>query len=122
MRGGMIAAGAVLIAKFHWILYLFGAFMIVTGIKMLLLKTVHVDPNQNIVVRFTRRLFPVTARFHGQHFVVRAGSPASYKSEGPGALSVPDEVVESARPGSVMLTQLALALIMVVTTGLIFAV
>lgn len=122
MRGGMIAAGAALIARFHWILYLFGAFLIVTGIKMLLLKTGHVDPNQNIVVRLTRRLFPVTARFHGEHFVVRAGSPASYKSEVPGAVPVRDEVVENAPPGTVMLTPLALALIMVETTDLIFAV
>jgi tellurite resistance protein TerC len=122
MRGGMIAAGAALIAKFHWILYLFGAFLIVTGIKMLLLKPGQVDPNQNIVVRLTRRLFPVTARFHGEHFVVRAGSPASYKGEVPGAVLVRDEIVESAPSGTVMLTPLALALIMVETTDLIFAV
>src|SRR5512139_3927663 len=68
MRGVMIAVGAKLIAEFHWILYVFGAFLIVTGIKMLVLKTEHLDPNQNFVVKLTRRLFPVTARFHGEHF------------------------------------------------------
>ncbi len=85
----MIALGAALIAQYHWILYVFGAFLIVTGIKMLALKTDHTDPNQNIVVRLTRRIFPITARFHGQHFVVKAGVPASYESEFPGTAALP---------------------------------
>jgi len=122
MRGVMIALGATLIAEFHWILYVFAAFLILTAIKMLFLKTEHIDPNTNVVVRLTRRLFPVTARFHGEHFVVRAGSPASYESEVPGAPLVRDEIVENARPGTLLLTPLALALIMVETADLIFAV
>ena len=100
MRGAMIALGAKLIAEFHWVLYLFAVFLILTAIKMLFLKTEHADPNKNIVVRLTRRLFPVTARFHGEHFIVRAGAPASHESEIPGAPAVPDEVVEAARPGN----------------------
>jgi len=122
MRGAMIGLGAKLIAEFHWILYLFAAFLILTAIKMLFLKTEQGDPNQNIVVRLVRRLFPVTARFHGEHFVVRAGSAASHEREVPGANDVPDEVVDRARPGTLLLTPLALALIMVETTDLIFAV
>ncbi len=122
MRGAMIAAGAALIAEFHWILYVFGVFLILTGVKMLVLKTDHLDPGQNLVVRLTRRLFPVTARFHGEHFVVRAGSPQSRKSETPGGPAAPDPVVDKARPGTLMLTPLALALVMVETTDLIFAV
>jgi tellurite resistance protein TerC len=122
LRGVMIGLGAKLIAEFHWVLYLFAVFLIVTAVKMLLLKTDHTDPNRNAVVRLTRRLFPVTARFHGEHFVVRAGTPASYESEIPGAAAVRDGVVESARPGTLLLTPLALALIMVETTDLIFAV
>ena len=51
LRGVMIVVGAKLIAEFHWILYLFGAFLIVTGIKMLVMKTDHTDPNPNMVVR-----------------------------------------------------------------------
>jgi tellurite resistance protein TerC len=78
LRGLMIAVGAKLIAEFHWVLYVFAVFLILTAIKMLLLKTDHTDPNKNIVVRLTRRLFPVTARFHGEHFVVRAGAPALF--------------------------------------------
>ena len=122
LRGVMIAVGARLIAEFHWVLYLFAAFLILTAIKMLFLKTEHNDPNQNVVVRLTRRLFPVTARFHGEPFLVRAGAPASYESEIPGTPSIPDEVVDQAHPGTVLLTPLALALIMVETTDLIFAV
>ena len=122
MRGVMIALGAALIAEYHWVLYVFGVFLIITGIKMLILKTDYTDPNQNIVVRLTRRFFPITSRFHGQHFAVRAGAPASYESEFPGTAALPDEAVNQARPGTWMLTPLALALIMVEFTDLIFAV
>jgi len=122
LRGAMIAVGAKLIAEFHWILYLFAVFLILTAIKMLFLKADHTDPSKNIIVRLTRRLFPVTARFHGEHFVVRAGAPASYESEVPGAAALSDEVVDKARPGTLLLTPLALALVMVETTDLIFAV
>ncbi len=122
LRGAMIALGAKLIAEFHWVLYLFAVFLILTAIKMLFLKTEHTDPNKNVMVRLTRRLFPVTARFHGEHFIVRAGAPASYESEVPGAPAMPDEAVEKARPGTLLLTPLALALVMVETTDVIFAV
>ncbi len=122
LRGIMIALGAKLIAEFHWILYVFAIFLILTAVKMLVVKTEHSDPNKNFVVRMTRRMFPVTAGFHGEHFLVRAGAPASYESETPGAASVPDEVVNAARPGTLLLTPLALALVMVETTDIIFAV
>ncbi len=122
MRGIMIGLGAKLIAEFHWILYLFAAFLILTACKMLFLKTDHSDPNNNPVVRMARRLFPVTSRFHGEHFIVRAGSDASKESEFPGAPKVADEVVEKAPPGTLLMTPLALALIMVETTDVIFAV
>lgn len=122
MRGAMIAVGARLIAQFHWVLYLFAAFLILTGLKMLLFKATELDPNRNPLVRLVRRWFPVTARYHGSHFLVRAGSSASHEAEVPGGATVPDEVVDRARPGSVLLTPLALALIMVEATDLIFAV
>jgi tellurite resistance protein TerC len=122
MRGVMIGVGARLIAEFHWVLYLFAVFLILTAIKMLFLRTEHTDLNKNIVVRVTRALFPVTTRFHGEHFIVRAGTPASYESEIPGAPVMPDEAVGKARPGTLLLTPLALALVMVETTDLIFAV
>ena len=122
MRGAMIAVGARLITEFHWLLYLFAAFLIVTALKMLLMKTEHANLDDNAVIRLVRRWFPVTARFHGEHFVVRAGSAASRESEVPGAPVQRDEVVESAGPGTLLLTPLALALILVETTDLIFAV
>ena len=122
LRGVMIVVGAKLIAEFHWVLYVFAAFLILTALKMLFLKSGHGDPNHNAVVRLTRRLFPVTARFHGEHFVVRAGTSASLESEVPGAAAVEDEVVRAAKPGTLLLTPLALALVMVETTDVIFAV
>lgn len=122
LRGLMIAIGARLIAEFHWVLYLFAAFLILTAVKMLVMKSEHADPNQNIVLRLTRRMLPVSARFHGERFVIRAGNVPAYEREVPGTPPVPDEVVASVRPGTVLLTPLALALIMVETTDLIFAV
>lgn len=122
MRGAMIAVGAQLIQRFTWIIYLFGAFLILTGVKMLLLKTGGNDPNKNIVVRLTRRLIPITERFHGQHFFVRAGSAAGREPALPGGKIEPDRVVESAKPGALLATPLLLALVMVEFTDLIFAV
>ncbi|MBN1570329.1 MAG: TerC/Alx family metal homeostasis membrane protein [Acidobacteria bacterium] len=122
LRGAMIALGAKLITEFHWVLYLFAAFLILTALRMLFFKTEHVDPDKNVVVRFTRRLLPVTSRFHGEHFFVRAGAPASYELEFPGAAAVRDDVVEKAGRGTLLLTPLALALVMVETTDIIFAV
>jgi len=122
MRGVMIAIGATLIARFHWVLYLFGIFLILTAIKMLVLKTEHKDPNHNVVVRLVRRWFPVTARFHGEHFVVRAGTRASHESELPGTTPAPDEMVDRAASGALLLTPLALALAVIESTDLIFAV
>jgi tellurite resistance protein TerC len=122
MRGVMIAVGAQLIQRFTWILYVFGAFLILTGVKMLLIKTDETDPNRNVVVRFVRRLFPVTERFHGQHFFVRAGSDASHEAATPGGGIEDDRVVDAARPGTLLATPLFLALVMVEVTDLIFAV
>jgi tellurite resistance protein TerC len=122
MRGAMIGIGAQLIARFHWILYVFGGFLILTAIKMLLMKTDHADPGKNWIVRLTRRLVPVTQQFHGQHFFVRAGSAASHESPTPADAEVTDSAVDSAKPGTWMITPLMLALIMVEFTDLIFAV
>ncbi|MFN0248741.1 MAG: TerC family protein, partial [Kofleriaceae bacterium] len=60
MRGIMIAVGAALIAKFTWIIYVFGGFLILTGIKMLFVKTSAADFDKNVLVRAVRRVFPVT--------------------------------------------------------------
>jgi len=89
---------------------------------MLLMKTDQSDLNQNIVIRLSRRLFPVTDRYHGEHFIVRAGSAEAEESPIPGAPKEHDASVARAKQGALMLTPLALALVMVETTDLIFAV
>jgi len=74
MRGALIATGVVLISKFHWILYLFGAFLVFAGIKMGVQKeTAEVHPERNIAVRIFRKLIPVTSEYHEGKFFVRIG-------------------------------------------------
>src|SRR5688572_19811132 len=129
MRGVMIAVGAALIARFHWVLYVFAGILILAALKMLFMKT-EGDPGRNIVVRATKRLFNVTDTFHGEHFFVRAGSRASKEAPIPADAPVAhagerprDRAVEAAAAaGAVMITPLTLALVMVETTDLIFAV
>ena len=79
MRGVMIAVGAELIARYHWILYVFGVLLLVTAVKMLVIRE-HSDPAQSIAVRWAKRWLPVTDQFHGEHFIVRAGSARSRKA------------------------------------------
>lgn len=74
MRGVLIFLGAALVARFHWVLYIFGLFLVVTGIKMAFQdKEKEVHPERNIVVRFFKRIFPVTAGFHEGKFFVKTG-------------------------------------------------
>ena len=122
MRGAMIAVGAQLIARFSWIIYIFGGFLILTGLKMLLLKTEQADPSKNIVVRLARRIAPVTDHFHGQHFFVRAGSHASHEAATPGDVVVSDQAVDRTQAGTLMITPLFLSLLVVEFTDLVFAV
>jgi len=122
MRGAMIAVGAALIARFSWIIYVFGVFLIITGVKMLVLKPGGDDLNKNLGVRLARSVMKITARYHGERFFVRAGSDASHLPPVPGAAEEYDDVVETAPKGTVLATPLFLALLMVEFTDLIFAV
>ena len=122
MRGVMIIGGAALIRQFHWILYVFGVFLLFTGVKMLFLKTEEMDPGQNWLIRWTRRLFPVTTRYHGNHFLVRVGSAAAQEAEQPGMEVTSDPALEAAKVGTLMLTPLALCLVIIEVTDVIFAV
>ncbi len=97
MRGILIFVGAALINEFHWIIYVFGAFLIFTGIRMALQKDESVDPSQNPVVKLFRRFFPVTESYAGDKFFVRHG-------------------------GKLMATPLFLVLLIVESTDLVFAV
>src|SRR3712207_3439904 len=71
MRGAMIAAGAALIEQFHWIIYVFGAFLVITGIRMAMQTERAIDPEANPVIRLVRRFIPVTNVYHGQSFFIR---------------------------------------------------
>jgi tellurite resistance protein TerC len=122
MRGGLIAAGAELIARFSWTIYIFGAFLIVTGVKMFLIKADHQDPHDNLVVRLVRQWIPITEKYHGEHFFVRGGSAESLEPATPGAALEEDRIVRNAEPGALLATPLFLALVSVEFTDLIFAV
>jgi tellurite resistance protein TerC len=97
MRGLMIGLGAVLIAKFHWIIYVFGAFLVFTGIKMFVLRNQEMDPRENPLIKLMRRLFPVTDEYHEDKFFIR-------------------------RAGKLFATPLFLVLVLVEFTDVIFAV
>jgi tellurite resistance protein TerC len=77
LRAIMIGLGAALIAEFSWILYLFGAFLLLTGIKMLLVGDKPHDLSRNPVLRLLRRHFRITEELHGERFFVRQADPAS---------------------------------------------
>jgi tellurite resistance protein TerC len=96
MRGFMIGIGVALITLLNWILYVFGALLVFSGIKMMLVET-EVDPEKNWVIRLVRKFYPVAPQLDGHKFITH--------SEGRRAL-----------------TPLALVLLMVETTDLIFAV
>ncbi len=73
MRAAFILAGSALLARFHWIIYVFGAFLIVTGIKMALSRSSEIDLEKNPLLRLARRLVPVTDGYREGHFFVREG-------------------------------------------------
>jgi tellurite resistance protein TerC len=97
MRGAMIAAGAELISEFDWVLYVFGAFLVFTGIKILCSKKETVQPEKNLALRLARKCFAVSPDLDGQKFFTRLD-------------------------GCFALTPLALVLLIIETTDLIFAV
>jgi tellurite resistance protein TerC len=73
MRGAMIAAGAALIERFSWVLYVLGAFLVYAGIHMLLVKKEEIHPEQNAIFRFAHKHLRITRDYQGQHFFVRNG-------------------------------------------------
>ncbi len=72
-RAVFIGAGAVLLEQFHWVLYLFGAFLVFTGWRMFRHRNEESDPARSPVLRLTRRLVPATTDYHGARFWVRQG-------------------------------------------------
>ena len=102
MRGAMIAAGAALFSRFEWITYIFGAFLVVTGLRMGFGSEKQVDPGANPVLKVIRRIFPVYDDYHGEKFFIR----------------VPDETGARRR----MATPLFVVLVLIETMDLVFAV
>jgi tellurite resistance protein TerC len=97
MRGVMIWGGVELIGRFEWLLYLLGGFLILSGLKMLAGGEEPPHPERNLAVRLARRLFPISRDYEGQRFITRVN-------------------------GKLALTPMAIVLVMVETTDLIFAV
>src|SRR3954453_15444128 len=75
LRAGFIAIGVELLDAFHWAIYVFGAFLIFTGLKMARAGVGHVRPDRNPVVRLLRRVMPVTDELHDGRFFVRQARP-----------------------------------------------
>lgn len=79
LRGIMIGLGAALVQQYEWVLYIFGAFLIATGIKMLVMGESEQDVSKNPIVRFLSRRMRVSAELHGSHFFVRRPDPRTGK-------------------------------------------
>jgi tellurite resistance protein TerC len=97
MRLGFILAGVALLDRFHWLIYVFAAVLIFSGIRLWTEKDKEIDPEKNPLTRLARKLFPVTKDFRGKSFFVREG-------------------------GKLVATPLFIVLISLETTDLIFAV
>ncbi len=97
MRGMFILGGVALVQRFHWILYIFGLFLIYTGIQLMLGRDEENDPSRNIVLRFCRRFLPLTDSYEGGNFITRRG-------------------------GKLFFTPLFVVLLVVETTDILFAV
>ena len=97
LRAIFIAAGSALLSHFHWMIYVFGGFLVFTGIKMFLQGDEKLDPERNPVVRLFERWVPITREYHGQNFTIRTN-------------------------GKTRATLLLLVLIVIETTDVIFAV
>jgi tellurite resistance protein TerC len=122
MRGAMIGLGVELIRRFSWTVYLFGGILIATALKMLFMKDEGGDPATSAVVRWARKIIPVTSHFHGEHFFVKAGAAASHEPVVPGGVVHRDAAVDHAKKGAWMATPLFVALLIVEFTDLVFAV
>jgi tellurite resistance protein TerC len=97
MRGTMIICGIALVQRFHFVLYLFGLFLVLTAMRMLFRKHQPDDFTESWVIRVCRRIFPISREFHNEHFKVHVD-------------------------GRWMLTPLALTMIVIELTDLLFAV
>jgi tellurite resistance protein TerC len=91
-----IFIGVALIEQFHWIIYVFGAFLIITGIKLGLEKDKQIQPNKNPILKLVRRFVPITKHYHGQKFFIK-------------------------RNGRIIATPMFVVLVVIETTDIVFA-
>jgi len=103
LRGIMIAAGAAIVEEYEWVLYLFAAFLVFTGIRMLMAGDEEYDVSANPVFKFMSKRFRVTPELHGEKFIVRRTDPLTMKRQ-------------------TWITPLFLALVLVELADVIFAV
>lgn len=96
MRAALILAGAALLSAFHWVFYLFGAFLVITGIRMAIQREKEIRPEKHPLVRLVQRFLPVAHDYEGGHFFTR-------------------------HAGKLMVTPLLLTLVVIEVTDLIFA-
>jgi tellurite resistance protein TerC len=121
MRGGMIGIGAGLILKYQWILIVFGGFLVLTALKMALIKG-NDDPSQNIAVKLAKKFLPTVEFYDGQRFFTKRTLKPTYSIDP----KTGKETMDPPPPGSLSakwaITPLFLALILVEITDLVFAV
>lgn len=96
MRLAFIFTGVALLERFHWIVYVFGAFLVFTGIKLAMEKDKEIHPERNPILKLVRRIFPTTKTYHGSKFFIR-------------------------RMGRTIATPLFVVLVVIETTDLVFA-
>lgn len=97
MRAIFILAGVALLTRFHWIIYVFGAFLVFTGVKMVIAKDKEVHPEKNPLIRLLGRFMPISRDYEGGKFIIR-------------------------KSGVIMATPLMVVLLVIETTDVIFAV
>jgi tellurite resistance protein TerC len=123
MRATFILAGAALLHRFHWLIYLFAAFLLFTAYKLVAAGKVEIDPGQNIVLRLARRFIPVVETYEAERFLVRVSpsSTASGVSHDPGYRGVDTPRSPDPRRGQLHLTPLALVLLVIESMDVVFA-
>jgi len=121
MRGGMIGLGAGLILKYQWILIVFGGFLVLTALKMALIKG-NDDPSQNFAVRLCKRFLPTVDFYDGQRFFTKRTLAPTYSKDPATGKQVQDPPPPGTLSARWAITPLFLALILVEVTDLVFAV
>ena len=121
MRGGMIGIGAGLILKYQWILIVFGGFLVLTALKMALIKG-NDDPSQNIAVKLAKRFLPTVEFYDGQRFFTKRTIKPTYSKDPATGKETMDPPPAGSLSAKWAITPLFLALLLVEITDLVFAV